>query len=61
MSRCLKCSFCEEDIEIGDMFYCIDDDFFCSRCTTVDVFDESFFEEDDSHTVLEERILRECE
>lgn len=61
MSRCKKCSSCGEDIEIGEKLYIIDDEFYCDMCVTADTLDESYFEEDDSHTVLEERILREYE
>lgn len=58
MSRCLKCSSCGEDISIGQRMYIIgDDDFYCDTCVAVDILDDSYFEEDDSHLIIEERMF----
>lgn len=57
MSRCLKCSSCGDDIKIGNRLYITADGYYCDRCVTEDVLDDTYFEEDDSHAVLEERLL----
>ena len=57
MSRCLKCSSCGDDIELGNRVYIIDDEFYCDRCVTEDVLDDTYFDEDDSHAIIEERLL----
>lgn len=61
MSRCFKCSSCGEDIRIGDIVYMIDCESYCNECVSMDILDESYFEEDDSHAIIEERILQEYE
>lgn len=59
MSRCLKCSCCGDEILIGERYVKTlkDERIYCQMCTTTDILDESDFEEDDSHAVIEERYL----
>lgn len=62
MSRTLKCAGCGGDICIGDKIYCLlhSCDFYCDDCISCDILDESYFEEDDSHAFMEEKILTNC-
>lgn len=39
----------------------IDCESYCNECVSMDILDESYFEEDDSHAIIEERILQEYE
>ncbi len=65
MQRCfkLKCSSCGEDISIGERFFTLseDDSYYCQFCVNSDILDESYFEEDDSHAVIEERMIKDYE
>lgn len=57
----LKCAGCGESIAIGNRIFFIDAECYCDGCVETDILDESYFEEDDSHAVLEERILSKYE
>lgn len=57
MSSSIKCSGCGEEIFVGQRIYWLGNEPFCDGCVEPDVLDESFFEEDDSHAIIEERMM----
>lgn len=59
MSSSIKCSGCGEEIRAGHRIYWVGygTEPYCEYCVTEDVLDESFFEDDDSHAIIEERLM----
>ncbi len=52
--KSIKCSGCGDEIYIGERFFKLDNECYCQFCVDSDILDESYFEEDDSHAVIEE-------